>query len=62
MFNALIAMHVKDDQGWFEVATERHNWDGWSEEERSWIDELINQYKDTLIVGETMFEYVYENK
>jgi hypothetical protein len=62
MLNPLIAMHIKDDQKWFLVARERHNWGGWSEEEKSWIDKLIKINDDSLIIGNTMFEYVYENK
>jgi hypothetical protein len=62
MLNPLIAMHVKDNQGWFEVATERYNWDGWNEWEKDWIDSLLTTDDDSLIIGNTMFQYVNENK
>jgi hypothetical protein len=62
MFNPLISVYVKDIHGWFEIATECYKWDGWRLQDKNWIDELLKTDNECLIVGNTMYHYVNENK
>jgi hypothetical protein len=57
MKSPLISMHVRDENGWFLVATERSDWGGWDKTDRSWINELLARGHDVITVGDTMYEY-----